>query len=70
MKSRKETSLGEKPEESLGNLINHNSMGSRHVNSFVNIRIDLLWYIVVTEATSHLLMSPLKAAADLNTVSK
>ncbi len=38
----------------------------RHVKSFSNIRIDLLDPIVVTFATSHLLMSPLKAQAIKN----
>ncbi len=47
---------------------NHNSMSSRHANSFSNIRIDLLANILVTSATSHLLMSPLKTEASANTV--
>jgi hypothetical protein len=42
---------------------NHNSMSSRHVRSFSNIRIDLLDCIVVTFATSHLLRSLLKVVA-------
>ncbi len=42
---------------------NHNSMSSRHVKSFSNIRIDLLVCIVVTSATFHRLRFPLKAEA-------
>ncbi len=42
----------------------------RHVNSFSNIHIDLLFNIVVTFATSHWLRTPLKAWAEPNTVAK
>ncbi len=49
---------------------NHYRMSSRHVKSFYNIRTDLLPRIVVTVATSHWLMSPLKAEADSNTVAR
>ncbi len=48
----------------------HNSMSSRHVKSFHNIRIHLLPFIVVTFATSHWLRSPLKAIASRNTVAR
>ena len=49
---------------------NHNSMSSCHVKAFSNMRIDLLYSIVVTFATSHWLRSPLNFWASVNTVAR
>ena len=51
-------------------LQSHNSMSSRHVQSFSTIHSDLLSLILVTFATSHWLRSPLKAEAEENTVAR
>ncbi len=51
-------------------LFNHNTISSRHVKSFSNIRINLLWGILSTFATSHWWRSPLKAKAPANTVAR
>jgi hypothetical protein len=59
-------------ENSSGNLMKsqQHEITSRHVKSFSNIRIDLLWYIVLTVATSHWMRSRLKMEAERNTVAR